>query len=505
MTTIAVAFCLAFLCSLILTRVVMALAVVLGAVDRPNGLRKLHGRPVPLGGGIAIFVAFAVPVISLLAMPQLSTVADSLWQNVGRLRLIYTCGALALVLGMLDDVLDLKPGWKLAGQTLVGVGAYAGGLQIRLVGNPFGPPLDLGIFALPATILWFLGCMNAVNLLDGLDGLAAGVSVFVAVAMFVVSLQYENILAMFLMACLAGAALGFLIYNFPPARIFLGDGGSQLLGFLIGSLSLTGVSRKAETAVMLFIPVVALGLPIIDTAVAIVRRWYKRLPVSAPDRQHIHHLLVAMGYSHRRVVMTLYLVTVTLGAVAVFMAMSRSEIVVLLLGAFMVVGFVAVRVFSGVRLRDVALKMLHDRELREWEAESRLAVERAKQLSLRAQDFDVVWRIFCGALQRMGMGWARLTLVGGVDSEAEAMVWEREGEEIKKGIPVWSATVPLWYRNQMIGELVMGCRLRPGDSGRIFPELVHELGSVLAGAVGRLIYSRPSGGEEKAQAAPESG
>ena len=172
--------------------------------------------------------------------------------------------------------------------------------------------------------------MNAVNLMDGLDGLAAGVCLFVSLTLFLVSLHFRNVLAMLLMSCFSGAVFGFLLFNFYPAKIFLGDSGSMLLGFLVGALSLIGSTRKAETAIALLIPVVALGVPIFDTSLTILRRWYKKFPIGSPDRQHIHHVLLSMGYSHPRAVLTLYVTTMVLGGAALLYL--RHPIVFLALG-----------------------------------------------------------------------------------------------------------------------------------------------------------------------------
>ena len=502
MTTIGVAFLTAFGCSLLLTRAIMFLAVRLGAVDLPDGFRKLHGRPVPFGGGIPVFVAFAAPTIGLLLFPEISTISRDIWEHIGRLRLLYACAAGVLVLGMLDDALELKPGWKIAGQLAIAGAAYWGGFRIDSLSNPFGSPLELGAFALPVTILWFLGCMNAVNLLDGLDGLAAGVTVFAGGTLLVVALHFENILAMFLMASLTGASLGFLIYNFPPARIFLGDGGSLLLGFLIASLSLVGASRKAETAVALFIPMVALGLPIVDTMVAIVRRWYKRLPISSPDRQHIHHLLVSMGFSHRRAVITLYLVTVSLGALAFLMTIARSEVVVLLLGTFFVVGFVSVRLFSGVRLQDALGKMYQDRLRREREMRARLALERAAARCARVQSLPQMWRICEEALEGSGMEWAKLTLFAGEHSDYQVFTWEKPGRG-SETVGVWSVTLPVRHDGRRMGELVVGRSLGGAAGGEIL-DLFHRLSALIGQTLVRM-HGRVAAGEPAGDKAPEGG
>ncbi len=392
MTTILIAFLMAFAAALALTRASIPLAFRFGFVDRPDGGRKLHTRPTPRMGGVAIFLAFALPLALVLLFRERTQVARVVLES--RMQLLALLGGafLALVLGLIDDRRDLRPAWKLLGQAAIGAAAYAAGFQINRISLPLGPPLELGALGPVLTVLWFVGCMNAVNLLDGLDGLAAGACLFVSLCLLLVSLHFGNVLGMLLMAGLSGAILGFLVFNFPPARIFLGDCGSMLLGYAVAALSLVGSSRKAEAAVALFIPIVALGLPITDTAVVIFRRWYKRLPLSTPDRRHIHHSLVAMGYSQRRTVLILYGISVLLGGSALVITLGRSEVILILMGSLALITFVAMRVFSGVRLSDLFDRLASDAARRRAVILAQAVEEQALRALAAAADWQGVWR-----------------------------------------------------------------------------------------------------------------
>ncbi|MBU1908726.1 MAG: undecaprenyl/decaprenyl-phosphate alpha-N-acetylglucosaminyl 1-phosphate transferase, partial [Verrucomicrobia bacterium] len=252
----------------------------------------------------------------------------------------------------------------------------------------------------------------AVNLLDGLDGLASGVAIFVGVTLFLTSLHFQNSFGMFTMACLIGAALGFLLFNFPPAKIFLGDSGSLLLGFLIAALSLLGASRKAEAAVALLIPIVALGLPILDTLLAILRRWYKRLPFSTPDRLHIHHRLVSMGYSPRKAVLTLYLICVGLAIVALIITFARNEIILMMMAALLITSFVGARIFSGLGMTDVWNRLRRSHSAGERLTRDFVAVETAIQGIRRAGSLDELWAAGSRMFEDIELDAARLAWDG---------------------------------------------------------------------------------------------
>jgi len=417
MTTILLVFIVAFAVSLLGTRVSISLALSLDLVDRPDGRRKTHGRAVPRLGGPAIFLAFFVPLLLLILATDHSAVSTVLLDRPKQLAGIFVGAALALMLGLLDDRFDLRARWKLLSQLLIGFSICAFGFTIPGITNPFGGTIMLGVFAYPITVFWVVACMNAVNLVDGMDGLAAGICLFVGLTLFFLSLQLENVLGLLLMGCFSGAILGFLVFNFPPAKIFLGDSGSMLLGFLIAALSLIA-GRKAEAAIALFIPIVALGLPVIDTGLAIVRRWYKKLPLSSPDREHIHHVLVAMGMSQRRAVLILYCMSLFMGFVALIMTFGRSEIILLVVIFLFAIVYISLRIFGGMRFRDLLRKLSQDSVRRERSAAAMTALDHALSQMHHAGTLEDMWGFCFPVFECLGFTSAKLVLHRGLRAAA---------------------------------------------------------------------------------------
>jgi UDP-GlcNAc:undecaprenyl-phosphate GlcNAc-1-phosphate transferase len=224
------------------------------------------------------------------------------------------------------------------------------------------------------------------------------------------SIHLNSIIGMVLMGALGGAVLGFLFFNFPPARIFLGDSGSLLLGFLIGALSLVGTSMKKGAAVALLIPIIALGLPILDTLLAIVRRWFHRMPIGAPDRQHIHHVLVSMGYSPRRAVLSLYAFSVILGVAALLMSFQQNEVVVLVVVALTIVAYASIRIFGGFRVTDLMLRFSSGQARRELSSHLRVEYMRVVHRLRDAGDADQAWTTCCPLFEVMDLDYAELRL-----------------------------------------------------------------------------------------------
>lgn len=315
------AFVVAALVAIVLTPVVRHAALRLGAVDRP-GDRHVHKIVTPRLGGVAICVAFLVPMVGLFAVE--SSVAARIRSNA-TLMLGLIGGAVAMnIVGVIDDTRGLRALHKLYLQLAVAVFAYICGFRIDTVNLPLIGHLSMGIFAVPVTVFWIVGIINAVNLIDGLDGLAAGVVFFAAVTNLVVAYVNGSILIAVLMSAILGATLGFLFFNFNPARIFMGDSGSYFLGYVLATGSLAGATQKASTAVSLLVPIIALGVPIFDTLFSIVRRFLERRPMFAPDRGHIHHRLLDLGITHRRAVLILYGVSVVFTVCAVAVSLGRN-------------------------------------------------------------------------------------------------------------------------------------------------------------------------------------
>ena len=312
---------LAAICAALFTPLVRRLAVRLGAVSNPGG-RNVNERSVPRLGGIAIAAAFLVALAALCASE--SVVADMVraeWRKLAGL----LAGALLLTgVGALDDTRRLRALHKLLFQTAAACLAYAAGYHIDAISLPFIGSLSMGVFALPVTVLWIVGIVNALNLIDGLDGLAAGIAFFAAMTNFVVAWVSADIFVATVMATMLGAVLGFLVFNFNPARIFMGDSGSYFLGFVLGTTSLVGIAQKTSTAVSILVPILALGVPIFDTLFTMLRRFLERRPIFSPDRGHIHHRLLEMGLTHRRAVLILYAVSLVFTVAAVGVSLGRA-------------------------------------------------------------------------------------------------------------------------------------------------------------------------------------
>jgi UDP-GlcNAc:undecaprenyl-phosphate/decaprenyl-phosphate GlcNAc-1-phosphate transferase len=288
-------------------------------VSMPGG-RHIHGRSVPRLGGVGIFGGVALAVAGLSAYGQLG-IFDERYLRLAVGLLAGSC--LMFGLGLFDDIKGVRAVTKLAFQVLAALVAWAAGFRVDVVDVPFLENLSMGVFSLPLTVLWVVGIINAINLIDGLDGLAAGVVFFAGVTNFVVASLMGTTFVALVMASIAGAVLGFLFYNFNPARIFMGDSGSYFLGFVLAVCGIAGPLQKASAAVSILVPVVALGVPIIDTLLAMVRRFLERRPLFAPDKGHIHHRLLDMGITHRRAVLIIYAVTVALCLAAIGIALGR--------------------------------------------------------------------------------------------------------------------------------------------------------------------------------------
>jgi len=319
----------ALLASILLTPLVIKLAFRIGAVDRPN-YRKVHASVMPRIGGLAIFGAFLIGYAVLL--PKDEHAAGILIGAV-----------IIIVMGFLDDMLEITAKAKLAGQLAAAIVVVIwGGLQIEVVNLPFIGEFDFGYLSIPITIIWIIGITNAINLIDGLDGLAAGVSTIALITIAVMAMIMGNVFVIATASILAASSLGFLFYNFHPAKIFMGDTGSLFLGFMISVLALLGFKNVA--VVSLIIPVIILGIPISDTFFAIVRRIRTKQPIMAPDKSHLHHCLLRSGFSHRQTVLIIYGLAILFGVAAVLFSQATVWGAILLI----VVMLIAIELFVEV-------------------------------------------------------------------------------------------------------------------------------------------------------------
>jgi len=318
---------------------VVRLAYKIGKVDAPDA-RKVHTVPIPRLGGIAIFVGF-MGGIGLMQW----LVPGELFSLDGPLRGILAGGTLMFLVGVVDDLRPLNAKLKFGLQIVAALVAYALGVRIEFLSNPWG-----GLYFLPGlapillTVFWLVGITNTINLIDGLDGLAGGVSLIAAGTIGVIALQTNQPIAGLVALALAGSTIGFLRYNFNPAKIFMGDGGALFLGVTLAAISIMGV-LKLIVAMAFALPLLILGVPILDTAFAILRRLVKGKPIFSPDRGHLHHRLLDAGLDQRRAVLVIYGFCLVLGGAALALAGVEGGHTVLVAGG----GFLAYGVYRWIR------------------------------------------------------------------------------------------------------------------------------------------------------------
>jgi len=297
----------AALVALISTPVVRSLAFRVGAVDVPKDNRRMHNHPIPRMGGLAIFFGFILSVLIFIPLTP-------------ELRGMLLGSVVIVILGILDDIFALPALPKFFVQIGAALIAVLAGNRIDFLSNPniFSQDLfwELGLLAVPITALWIVGITNAVNLIDGLDGLACGVSTISSMTLLVIALVMEEPDVAILMGALSGACIGFLPYNLNPAKIFMGDTGSTFLGFILAVVSIQGLF-KFYAIISFAVPFLMLGLPIFDTCFAILRRVSHGQSPMAPDRGHIHHRLIDMGFTQKQAVAVLYIISAILGLSAV--------------------------------------------------------------------------------------------------------------------------------------------------------------------------------------------
>ncbi len=333
------------LATVLVTPLVMRLAVKLDLVDHPSH-RKIHARSTPLMGGLAIFIGMWVPIIALPFWSNLIT--ESLKGKWSQFIIIALAGLAAMLSGVLDDMRGLNANRKLLVQIPLAVlfsvfVAHFGSVTIPGLGT-----IEFGSWGIPLTILWIIGITNAFNLIDGVDGLATGVAFFVAITNAILAVMAGNQFLALVMLAMAGACLGFLRYNFEPARIFLGDTGSLFLGMTLATTSVITNSKSTVAASML-VAVIVMGYPVLDTLLAIARRSLRGKPVFSADRGHIHHRLIARGLNHRHAAIVAYIVCSLLSLLALAVVAENSMIMVLamiILAMVLAFGFYFLGFFS---------------------------------------------------------------------------------------------------------------------------------------------------------------
>jgi UDP-GlcNAc:undecaprenyl-phosphate GlcNAc-1-phosphate transferase len=406
MTTILFSFMIALGLSLLLTPLAGKLGSRFGAIDMPDD-RKIHIAPMPRSGGIAIFLSFLLTIV--IAKLWKTDITDLL--DLNQVSIFFFFGAIIVFgIGLFDDFHRIPASIKLLFQIAAASVAFFGGLRIGAL-SFFGGLVETSIWSYAVTVFWFVLLINAINLIDGMDGLAAGISFFACIVMVILDILKSDYLSALLFAIVAGSVLGFLRYNFNPASIFMGDGGSYFLGYTIAGFSIL-TSTKAQMSAILLIPVLALGLPLFDTILSPLRRFIRGKKMFSPDSRHIHHRLIRLGLTTKRTVLMLYGVSCALCAIAVVMTTYRDEGAGLLLivvgaGAFFFVRKLGyLEYFAGDKLYGW-LRDLSDVAGFSHERRSFLGLQMDAGIS---KNHDDLWHVVGRALEMLEFDYARLNL-----------------------------------------------------------------------------------------------
>jgi UDP-GlcNAc:undecaprenyl-phosphate GlcNAc-1-phosphate transferase len=465
-------FCLgtfagSLLLSFVLTKYVRDLATAHGWVAAPALERHLHSHPLPRFGGVAIFLSFLLTFAVALPIGWHHLAAD-FGLSFRTLFTILLPGALIFALGIYDDIHPVSPYTKVAMQSVAGAMLFAGGLRILDLPLLFGTHHFSWFVGLPLTILWVLAITNAFNLIDGLDGLAAGSALFSTMVVFAVALVTGSSLVSLMALVLAGSILGFLRFNFSPATIFLGDCGSLFIGFMLSALALQG-AQKAPTIIAVAIPVVSFGLPILETALSIVRRFLGGRPVFTADREHIHHKLLQRGLSQRQVVITLYAVSALFALLSLFLLWPTGDmlgLVLAVLGTGVWIGVQHLGYMEFGELRRVAQRTIERQILI-----NNLAIRRATEELKVTRDYNQLCRILVAALAgndfdafdlQLGTPPAEVPIINGLHrvsnwGEAPRLRWTKPGSAFNQDwTSSWCLTLDLvTTRNARCGSMTI--------------------------------------------------
>ncbi|MCC5909667.1 MAG: undecaprenyl/decaprenyl-phosphate alpha-N-acetylglucosaminyl 1-phosphate transferase [Clostridiaceae bacterium] len=323
-------FIIAMSISYLLTPYAKKIAYKIGAIDVPKDNRRVHKTPIPRLGGLAIYMAF---LLSTIIMVDMNT----------KLMGILAGATIIVIVGIIDDAKEISAKYKLMGQIIAALIVVNSGMRIEFVTNILDKPegiTALQMLSIPVTVFWIVGITNTVNLIDGLDGLAAGVSSIAALSLAAVAFLNGQTQVAMVLLILAGSLIGFLPYNFNPAKIFMGDTGSLLVGFVLATISIEGLIKSATT-IAVAIPVLALGIPIFDTTFAIIRRLINKRPIMEADKGHLHHRLLEQGLSQRQTVLVLYFISMILGGSAILVADSSGST------AYSIIGVVSILILLG--------------------------------------------------------------------------------------------------------------------------------------------------------------
>lgn len=435
-TYLAVYLGSAFL-TLVITPAVIWLGRHLKAIDRP-GVRTVHSKPIPRIGGLAIFVSAVCLILQMLYSRNI--IGDAFQKIQSQITVLLFAATFIFVIGLVDDIRGLRARVKFFAELAAALALCFLGIKIESIAVTDLFTIDFGWFSWPLTILWIVGITNAVNLSDGLDGLAAGISAVACGVIAVFAVYSGQVVMAVLMLALLGSLTGFLLFNFNPAKIFMGDCGSLFLGFTIASSSVLCLT-KSSALVGLALPVLALGIPIFDTLFSILRRFLERRSLFAPDRSHFHHRLLDLGLKQCQVVVTIYVVTLLAAGLGMFMMVTRDINSLIVFFCILLLLLLVFRVVGSVRLQETIAGLQKKYAISHQVRDEIKGFENAELHFRRAATFDQWWQAVCIAAEQLDFVSIKLPLISS-DKPPRTLTWQKDGngptqpETVKMRIPI---------------------------------------------------------------------
>jgi UDP-GlcNAc:undecaprenyl-phosphate GlcNAc-1-phosphate transferase len=441
-----IAFAIALICALLVTPQLAHLAMALGAIDRPDGRRKSQSSPIPRGGGVAVAIAavVAVAVVMSLMSPAQTASTTLLWRG------LLPALAVLLVVGVVDDVLTLTGIYKLVGQVLAVSVLVAGGTTFDQI-SVFGYLIPLGDFHIPFTIFFCLGAINAFNLIDGADALASTIGAIVCVTLGIITASRDDPMAALICMAMAGSLVGFLRYNIPPARIYLGDTGSMLIGLIIAAVAID-CSIKQQTAFVLAVPFAVCAIPILDAGAALIRRITTGTSVFAADRGHLHHALLLRGWTVGQTVAIIAALTALTCGSALLSYFTNSDIFALAVTGAVFVSLAVARIFGHAEAALVAsrsrslFKSFVSQGVRSTRSETESAVH-----VQGTRKWQKLWAALREAAPTYNVSGLTLNIAIPMLHESFYATWK--SKDAMPSESVWRVTLPLTFDNRSIGQL----------------------------------------------------
>ncbi len=412
--------------AILTTPIVIKIARKLDIVDKPN-IRKVHSKPVPRIGGVAIFISMMGLVVPVLFLPN--AVGDRFRLYQTKVIVMLSAASFMFLIGLLDDIKGLRVRVKLLAQLVAAVIVCSAGIRVESIALTNWLRIDFGWFSWVFTIVWIVGITNAVNLSDGLDGLAAGISAVACGVIAILAVHNNVVIMAVLMLALLGSLSGFLLFNFAPAKTFMGDSGSLFLGFTIATASVLCTVKK-EAIVGLALPILALGIPIFDTLFSMLRRFLERRSLFAPDRRHFHHRLLALGLRQRHVVVTAYVVTLLTTGLGMFMLFTQNAQTIVIFICILFLLLLVFRVVGSVKLHETITGLKRKHEIF---SQKKHEIENFHDIELhfrQARVFEHWWQAVCFASDKMDFFQSSLPLTNR-DGTSRMLVWEKETKDIK--------------------------------------------------------------------------